>query len=125
MKAEELGVEIYPGFAASEVLIGFGAHQCDVREFMLSLYFFTFQILYDSNDKVVGIATNDMGVAKDGSKKDIFQPGVELKGESYSVHIVTLFLFLSLFGGKRRSIAGSYSLINIQIISLFALFLNE
>lgn len=54
-KAEELGVEIYPGFAASE-------------------------ILYDSTDKVVGIATNDMGVSKDGSKKDIFQPGVELKG---------------------------------------------
>ncbi|KAH6833410.1 electron-transfer flavoprotein:ubiquinone oxidoreductase [Perilla frutescens var. hirtella] len=54
-KAEELGVEIYPGFAASEVL-------------------------YDSTDKVVGIATNDMGVSKDGSKKDIFQPGVELKG---------------------------------------------
>ncbi|KAL1535331.1 electron-transferring-flavoprotein dehydrogenase [Salvia divinorum] len=60
LKAEELGVEIYPGFAASE-------------------------ILYDSTDKVVGIATNDMGVAKDGSKKDIFQSGVELKGQ------VTLF----------------------------------
>ncbi|KAL6528062.1 hypothetical protein OROHE_015012 [Orobanche hederae] len=61
VKAEELGVEIYPGFAASE-------------------------ILYDTTtDKVVGIATNDMGVAKDGSKKDNFQPGVELKGR------VTLF----------------------------------
>ncbi|KAK4489105.1 hypothetical protein RD792_004899 [Penstemon davidsonii] len=59
-KAEELGVEIYPGFAASE-------------------------ILYDTRDKVIGIATNDMGVAKDGSKKDNFQPGVELKGK------VTLF----------------------------------
>ncbi|KAL3835069.1 hypothetical protein ACJIZ3_009805 [Penstemon smallii] len=59
-KAEELGVEIYPGFAASE-------------------------ILYDTSDKVIGIATNDMGVAKDGSKKDNFQPGVELKGK------VTLF----------------------------------
>ncbi|KAG8369484.1 hypothetical protein BUALT_Bualt14G0018500 [Buddleja alternifolia] len=60
MKAEELGVEIYPGFAASE-------------------------ILYDTADKVIGIATNDMGMAKDGSKKDTFQPGVELKGQ------VTLF----------------------------------
>ncbi|KAL9162408.1 hypothetical protein ABFS82_07G088300 [Erythranthe guttata] len=59
-KAEELGVEIYPGFAASE-------------------------ILYDTSDKVIGIATNDMGVAKDGSKKETFQPGVELKGR------VTLF----------------------------------
>ncbi|KAK4566630.1 hypothetical protein RGQ29_002763 [Quercus rubra] len=54
-KAEELGVEIYPGFAASE-------------------------ILYDAKDTVIGIATNDMGVAKDGSKKEIFQCGVELKG---------------------------------------------
>ncbi|XP_041000605.1 electron transfer flavoprotein-ubiquinone oxidoreductase, mitochondrial [Juglans microcarpa x Juglans regia] len=56
MKAEELGVEIYPGFAVSE-------------------------ILYDANNKVIGIATNDMGVAKDGSKKETFQRGVELKGK--------------------------------------------
>ncbi|KAF4371000.1 hypothetical protein G4B88_031317 [Cannabis sativa] len=49
-KAEELGVEIYPGFAASE-------------------------ILYDANDFVVGIGTNDMGIAKDGSKKENFQRG--------------------------------------------------
>ncbi|KAF9663207.1 hypothetical protein SADUNF_Sadunf17G0014300 [Salix dunnii] len=55
MKAEEFGVEIYPGIAASE-------------------------ILYDANDSVVGIGTNDMGIAKDGSKKDTFQRGVELKG---------------------------------------------
>ncbi|XP_061992844.1 electron transfer flavoprotein-ubiquinone oxidoreductase, mitochondrial isoform X1 [Rosa rugosa] len=55
VKAEELGVEIYPGFAASE-------------------------ILYDSNDTVVGIRTNDMGISKDGSKKENFQPGIELKG---------------------------------------------
>ncbi|XP_021906835.1 electron transfer flavoprotein-ubiquinone oxidoreductase, mitochondrial isoform X2 [Carica papaya] len=55
MKAEELGVEIYPGFAASE-------------------------ILYDANNKVIGIGTNDMGIAKDGSKKENFQRGVGLKG---------------------------------------------
>ncbi|KNA22169.1 hypothetical protein SOVF_036510 isoform A [Spinacia oleracea] len=54
-KAEELGVEIYPGFAASE-------------------------ILYNTNKEVVGIATNDMGISKDGSKKHNFQRGVELKG---------------------------------------------
>ncbi|KAF5728802.1 electron transfer flavoprotein-ubiquinone oxidoreductase mitochondrial [Tripterygium wilfordii] len=54
-KAEELGVEIYPGFAASEVL-------------------------YDANNKVIGIGTNDMGIAKDGSKKENFQRGVALKG---------------------------------------------
>ncbi|XP_044497934.1 electron transfer flavoprotein-ubiquinone oxidoreductase, mitochondrial [Mangifera indica] len=55
VKAEELGVEIYPGFAASE-------------------------ILYDANNNVIGIGTNDMGIAKDGSKKDTFQQGVELRG---------------------------------------------
>ncbi|KAK8945342.1 hypothetical protein KSP40_PGU017408 [Platanthera guangdongensis] len=55
VKAEELGVEIYPGFAASE-------------------------ILYDENHRVAGIGTNDMGVAKDGLRKDTFQNGVELKG---------------------------------------------
>ena len=46
------------------------------------------QILYDTKDTVIGIATNDMGVAKDGSKKQTFQRGVELKG--------TLSLSLSL-----------------------------
>ncbi|CAH2058204.1 unnamed protein product, partial [Thlaspi arvense] len=59
-KAEELGIEIYPGFSASEVL-------------------------YDASDKVVGIATKDMGISKDGSKKENFQPGVDIKGR------VTLF----------------------------------
>ncbi|XP_020595713.1 electron transfer flavoprotein-ubiquinone oxidoreductase, mitochondrial isoform X2 [Phalaenopsis equestris] len=54
-KAEELGVEIYPGFAASE-------------------------ILYDENNRVVGIGTNDMGIAKDGSRKETFQSGIELRG---------------------------------------------
>lgn len=44
-----------------------------------------YQILYDANDSVVGIGTNDMGIAKDGSKKDTFQRGVELKGPAPSV----------------------------------------
>ncbi|EEF32890.1 electron transfer flavoprotein-ubiquinone oxidoreductase, putative [Ricinus communis] len=55
VKAEEVGVEIYPGFAASE-------------------------ILYNETNNVVGIGTNDMGISKNGSKKDNFQHGVELKG---------------------------------------------
>ena len=38
------------------------------------------QILFDESENVIGIATNDMGIGKDGSKKDNFQPGVELKG---------------------------------------------
>jgi electron-transferring-flavoprotein dehydrogenase len=52
-----LGVEFYPGFVASE-------------------------ILHDKNPKnVTGIVTNDMGIAKDGSKKEMFQQGVEMKGK--------------------------------------------
>ena len=52
-QAEALGVEIYPGFAAAEVL-------------------------YDGTGRVRGVATGDMGIAKDGSKTDAFQPGIEL-----------------------------------------------
>ncbi|HEY8353253.1 MAG TPA: electron transfer flavoprotein-ubiquinone oxidoreductase [Sphingomonadales bacterium] len=52
-QAEELGVEIYPGFAAAEVL-------------------------YHEDGSVKGIATGDMGVARDGSQKDSYMPGMEL-----------------------------------------------
>lgn len=52
-QAEELGVEIYPGFAAAEVL-------------------------YHEDGSVKGIATGDMGVARDGSHKDSYMPGMEL-----------------------------------------------
>jgi electron-transferring-flavoprotein dehydrogenase len=52
-QAEALGVEIYPGFAAAEVL-------------------------YDANGSVRGVATGDMGIARDGSKTDAYQPGIEL-----------------------------------------------
>ena len=55
-KAEALGVEIYPGFAAAEVL-------------------------YDEKGAVRGIATGDMGIAKDGSHKDSFTRGMELLGK--------------------------------------------
>ena len=52
-KAEEMGVEIFPGFPASE-------------------------ILYDEKGAVRGVATGDMGVAADGSHKGDYQPGMEL-----------------------------------------------
>ena len=51
--AEALGVEIYPGFAAAE-------------------------ILYDDHGAVRGVATGDMGVARDGTHKGEYQPGMEL-----------------------------------------------
>jgi electron-transferring-flavoprotein dehydrogenase len=55
-KAEGLGVEIYPGFAAVEVL-------------------------YDANGAVAGIATGDMGVGKNGEPKDSFTRGMELRAK--------------------------------------------
>ena len=53
-RAEELGVEVYPGFAAAEVL-------------------------YDEGGAVAGVATGDMGIAKDGARKPAYQPGIELR----------------------------------------------
>jgi len=55
-KAEALGVEIYPGFAAAEVL-------------------------YDESGAVRGIATGDMGIGRDGKPKDSFTRGMELLGK--------------------------------------------
>ncbi|MET0238404.1 MAG: NAD(P)/FAD-dependent oxidoreductase, partial [Sphingobium sp.] len=52
-QAENLGVEIFPGFPAAE-------------------------ILYNEDGSVRGVATGDMGVARDGSHKHDYQPGMEL-----------------------------------------------
>ena len=52
-QAEELGVEIYPGFAAKE-------------------------LLYHDDGRVKGVATGDMGIAADGSEKPSYEPGIEL-----------------------------------------------
>ncbi|MBA5778435.1 electron transfer flavoprotein-ubiquinone oxidoreductase [Stappia sp. F7233] len=55
-KAEALGVEIYPGFAAAEVL-------------------------YDDKGTVVGVATGDMGIGRDGKPNANYTRGVELRGK--------------------------------------------
>ena len=52
-QAEALGVEIFPGFAASE-------------------------ILYNEDGSIKGVATGDMGIGSDGEKKDAYEPGMEL-----------------------------------------------
>ncbi|MFN5825429.1 MAG: electron transfer flavoprotein-ubiquinone oxidoreductase, partial [Sphingomonadales bacterium] len=52
-QAENLGVEIFPGFPAAE-------------------------ILYNDDGSVKGVATGDMGIARDGSHKGDYQPGMEL-----------------------------------------------
>ena len=55
-QAEGMGVNVFPGFAASEVL-------------------------YDDDGRVIGVATSDMGVGKDGQQKSSFQAGYELLGK--------------------------------------------
>jgi electron-transferring-flavoprotein dehydrogenase len=52
-KAEELGVEIYPGFAAAQPIVESGS--------------------------VRGVVTRDVGIAKDGSHRSTYEPGVELR----------------------------------------------
>ncbi|RZF46544.1 hypothetical protein LSTR_LSTR013074 [Laodelphax striatellus] len=52
-QAEAAGVEIYPGYAAAD-------------------------ILYHQDGSIKGVATNDVGIAKDGSPKDTFERGMEL-----------------------------------------------
>ncbi|CAM5197839.1 Electron transfer flavoprotein-ubiquinone oxidoreductase OS=Castellaniella defragrans OX=75697 GN=HNR28_003065 PE=4 SV=1 [Castellaniella defragrans] len=55
-QAEALGVDVFPGFAAA-------------------------QVLYDESGSAVrGVLTGDMGVARDGSHTDAYQPGMELLG---------------------------------------------
>jgi electron-transferring-flavoprotein dehydrogenase len=54
-QAEELGVEIFPGFAAAEVLY--------------------------ENDAVKGVATGDLGINRKGEKTGAYQPGMELHGK--------------------------------------------
>ena len=55
-QAESLGVEIFPGFAAAEVL-------------------------YNADGSVKGVATGNLGVGKDGNPTDEFQIGMELHGK--------------------------------------------
>lgn len=55
-QAEALGVEVYPGFAAAEVL-------------------------YNDDGSVKGVATGDMGIGRDGQPKDSFMRGMELHGK--------------------------------------------
>ena len=55
-QAEGLGLQIFPGFAAAE-------------------------LLYDDNGRVVGVATGDMGIGKDGEPTDNFTRGMELRAK--------------------------------------------
>lgn len=53
-QAQELGVEVYEGFAGD-------------------------QVLYDDKDRIIGVATSDQGIDKQGKPKSTFTRGVELR----------------------------------------------
>jgi len=91
-KAEALGVEIYPGFAATEVLF--------------------------ENDAVVGIATGDMGIGKDGQSKDSFARGMELRAK------YTLFAE-GARGSLSKSLIAKYGLDRDREPQKFGLGLKE
>lgn len=61
---------------------------------LLLTWVFLGQILYDANNKVIGIGTNDMGISKDGSKKENFQRGVEVKGFIYDVSFSRAYVYV-------------------------------
>jgi electron-transferring-flavoprotein dehydrogenase len=52
-KCEEVGINIFPEFPGSEML-------------------------YDENDRVIGVRTGDKGIDKDGNQKGNFEPGIDL-----------------------------------------------
>jgi electron-transferring-flavoprotein dehydrogenase len=55
-QAENAGINVFPGFAASE-------------------------LLYDDDGRVAGVATSDFGIGKDGQQKSGYTPGYELRGK--------------------------------------------
>lgn len=56
-KAEEVGVEVYAGFSGSDLMFG-------------------------KDGEVAGVVTGDLGVGKDGGRRENFTPGVEIKGKA-------------------------------------------
>jgi electron-transferring-flavoprotein dehydrogenase len=92
-KAEALGVEIYPGFAAVEVL-------------------------FDNKGAVAGIATGDMGVAKNGEPKESFTRGMELRAK------YTLFAE-GARGNLGKRLIAKFNLANASEPQKFGLGLKE
>ena len=92
-KTESLGVELYPGFAATEVL-------------------------YGSRGEVLGVATGDMGVGKDGQSKPGFTRGIELRGK------YTLFAE-GARGSLTKALIAKYALQQDRDPSKFGIGLKE
>ncbi|KAK9243983.1 hypothetical protein V1506DRAFT_523164 [Lipomyces tetrasporus] len=92
-KAEEVGVEVYPGFAVNE-------------------------LLYDHSGAVAGIATNDMGISKEGAPKDNFQRGMEFRAK------VTL-LAEGCHGSLTKGVIKKYDLRREKDVQTYGIGLKE
>jgi electron-transferring-flavoprotein dehydrogenase len=92
-QAEGLGVEIYPGFAASEVL-------------------------YRDDGSVRGVVAGVVGIAKDGSRKPDYQPGMELTGKY-------VFIAEGARGSLAKEIIAKYELAKNSEPQKFGLGMKE
>ncbi len=92
-QAESLGVEIYPGFAASEVL-------------------------YREDGSVRGVVAGVMGIAKDGTHKPDYQPGMELIGKY-------VFIAEGVRGSLAKEIIAKYNLSEGREPQKFGLGMKE
>ena len=92
-KAEELGVEIFPGFAAAE-------------------------ILFNEDGSVKGVATGDMGVARDGTHKGDYTPGLEL-------HAKYTFFSEGCRGHLTKQLIGKFALAKDSDPQVYGLGIKE
>ena len=92
-QAEEAGVEIYPGYAGSE-------------------------ILYNPDGSVKGVATNDVGISKDGTRTDSFESGMEIHAK------VTLFAE-GCHGSLSKQIIEKYNLRKDSQFQTYGIGLKE
>ncbi|KAH7380820.1 electron transfer flavoprotein-ubiquinone oxidoreductase-like protein [Cadophora sp. MPI-SDFR-AT-0126] len=92
-RAEEIGVEVYPGFAASEVL-------------------------YRSDGSVQGVATNDLGISRQGKPKDNFERGMEF-------HARTTLFAEGCHGSLAKQVIKKFDLRNESQPQTYGLGLKE
>lgn len=92
-QATNLGVEIYPGFAAAE-------------------------ILHDTSNRVIGVATGDLGIGRDGEKTAAFTPGVE-------IHARQVVLAEGCHGSLTKQVIKKYDLRNSTHPQTYGLGIKE
>lgn len=92
-RAEEVGVEVYPGFAASEVL-------------------------YTPLGEVMGVATNDLGISREGKQKDSFERGMEF-------HARVTLLAEGCHGSLTKQVINKYDLRRDSEAQTYGLGLKE